>query len=256
MAADLIDVGEGKAERKAAAAVLRMTALAESHEVRKVVRLTPAWEIPEGHDVVYLKAVLTRVFAATLAALTIAFTCLARLFSPVRAIIRLIAALPQMVPFWVIAQPFIPAGCRTEAAHISPDSGSSRQRSALFAGERQGRQSFGARPPFLRCADARSRRSVSLEPCHLLRSIFRRIAFSRAEKASSIIGGCLRREEIERFAARLALTSCSTPIGAPPTFARTINIRIALQVPRGAVDFLAARAASDFHDSSIAQSSR
>ena len=247
MAADLVGVGEGKAEREATPAVLSVTALTERHEVREDIRLAPAQEILESHNVMDFKAVFPRVLAATLAALTIALSCSPRLFSPVRAVVRLIATAPGWMSLRIITQPLVPTGSRTEAPYIATVVGPNRCRFALFADERHGwLLPFWMSLALLGCADTFSCRSTSLEARHRLRAIFRCVALPGAEKASVNRAGYLRREQIERFAARLAATGFPALIGAPSTLARTIGLRVALERALPARDDLAARGAGNF----------
>lgn len=249
MAANLVRVDKRKAEREAAPAVLGVATLTESHEVREDVRLAPAREVPERNDVVNLKAVLAGQFAATLTALAVALSRPSRLCSPVRAIVRLVAALPKMIPFRIIAKPLVPTGRGTEAAHIFAHPGPGRQRFALFAGVCQGRHPVGAWLALLGRADARTRRGASLLPRHHLGSMFRCVALPGTEKASVNLAGYLRREQIERSAARLAATILARLMGAPPALARTIRLRVALERALPARDDLAARGARNLNES-------
>ena len=106
------DVAERETEAEIATPVLGVTAFAEGNEIAQHIRLAPTLALLEGNDVMNLQRLFPWAFAASLAAVVIAFACQLRLSPPVRAVVGLIASPPRRVAFWVNPNPLVPA-CNT-----------------------------------------------------------------------------------------------------------------------------------------------
>jgi len=243
MAANLL--GQSLLEREVPSrpTVLCVASLAERDEVAEIIRLAPVSEVPEGANVVNLKALLLGSLAAALAALIIPLSCAASLASPVRAIVRLIAAAPRWMMRRIGSHPFIPA-----------DSGAVSRLGACGHTEtprqREGLAAVGARAADRRKAPSQVRLALlgstdcapmfwrPLMLLHPLPAIVRRIAGHRTKCGRSTSLPECGRIDIEVLAAGSALAVfatmsrlVSTSLRAPERWARKQGISRSVERP-------------------------